>query len=55
MNPMVITALIGSLARAIPAVQRLQLAALGLYGFQAVVVLTARLEGLRLLAVRERA
>jgi hypothetical protein len=28
MNPMVITALIGSLARAIPAVQRLQLAAL---------------------------
>jgi hypothetical protein len=30
-------------------------AALALYGFQAVVVLTARLEGLRLLAVRQRA
>jgi uncharacterized membrane protein len=44
------------LDRTVPALGSSALvAALALYGFQAVVALTARLEGLRLLAVRERA
>ena len=44
------------LDRTVPALGSSALvAALALYGFQAVVVLAARLEGLRLLPVRERA
>ena len=44
------------LDRTVPALGSSALvAALALYGFQAVVALTARLEGLRLLVVRERA
>jgi hypothetical protein len=44
------------LDRTVPALGSSALAAaLALYGFQAVVGLTTRLEGLRLLAVRDRA